>query len=195
MRLDRIVLRSGYTASACVALVLYFLGLGLTSTIGGLVACFLLTRLGVYLYFERLLAFKTFTNFTSGRIRHECIACGASCHLRVNLGKDDAERILRYATETKMKETVIERSGNKFWLKRGPGGACVFLTYSGKMPRCSIYPIRPIACRLYPLIPVGNTFKADPFCPGLNRDTGHNFKEHLATQEVGAYVRRMLGKV
>jgi Fe-S-cluster containining protein len=195
MRFDRIVLRSGYIASAVISIVIYLLGFGLPASIGGLVACLLLTRVGVYLYFERFLAFKTFANFRSGKILHQCIACGASCHLRVNLGKDDAERILDYAAESKIKETVIEKRGNRFWLKRRANGACVFLTYSGNLPRCSIYSIRPIACRLYPLITVGNSLKIDPFCPGLDRDRGHNFKEHLATQEVGSYVRKVLGKV
>ncbi len=195
MRFDRTVLRSGYIASAVMSIVLYILGFGLPISLGGLVGCLLLTRFGVYLYFERFLAFKTFADFTSGKILHECIACGASCHLRVNLGKDDAERILNYATESKIKETVIEKRGNRFWLKRRSDGACVFLTYSGNKPRCSIYTIRPVACRLYPLIPVGNSLKVDPFCPGLDSDRGHNFKEHLATQGVGPYVRKVLGKI
>jgi Fe-S-cluster containining protein len=195
MRLDRITLRSGYIASACVGIALYILRFGLPASLGALVACVLLTRLGVYTYFERFLAYKTFEDFRSGRIRHECIACGASCHLRVNLGRDDVERILKYATESGMKETVIEKSGKRFWLKRRSHGACVFLTYQGNLPRCSIYSIRPVACRLFPLIPVGNTLKVDPFCPGLSRERGHTLKEHLTTQEVGSYVRKVIGKV
>jgi Fe-S-cluster containining protein len=195
MRFDRIVLRSGYLVSAVISIVLYILGFGLSASIGGLVSCLLLTRFGVYLYFERFLAFKTFADFTSGKILHQCIACGASCHLRVNLGRDDAERILNYATQSKIKETVIEKRGVRFWLKRRSNGACVFLTCSESLPRCSIYSIRPVACRLYPLIPAGKSLKVDPFCPGLDRDQGHNLKEHLATQEVGSYVRKMLGKI
>ena len=195
MRFDRVVLRSGYIASTAIGVLLYILGFGLTVSIGTLVCCLLLTRLGVYLYFERFLAFKTFADFTSGKILHTCIACAASCHLIVNLGKDDAERILDYATASKIKETVIEKRGDRLWLKRNPDGACVFLTYSGGLPRCSIYSIRPVACRLYPLIPSGNSLKVDPFCPGLDRNRGHNFKEHLLTQEVGPYVRKVLGKI
>ncbi len=195
MRFDRTVLRSGYVASVVIGVVSYIRGFGLPVSIGGMVSCLLLTRLGVYLYFERFLAFKTFTDFASGKVLHQCIACGASCHLRVNLGKDDAERILNYATESKINETVIEKRGSRLWLKRRPDGACVFLTHFGNLPRCSIYSIRPVACRLYPLIPVGNSLKVDPFCPGLGRDRGHTFKEHLLTQEVGSYVRKVLGKI
>jgi Fe-S-cluster containining protein len=175
--------------------VVYFFGFSVMPSLGVLLASVFLTRVGVYLYFERFLAFKTFEDFTSGKVRHECIACGASCHLRVNLGKDDVERVLKYAKEVGMQDTVIEKSGNKYWLKRKSDGSCVFLTYSGNLPRCSIYSIRPIACRLFPLIPAGMRLKVDPFCPGLSREHGHTFKEHLTTQEVGSYVRKVLGKI
>ena len=195
MRWDRVLLRCGYVTSAGLAVVVYFFGFSLMPSLGVLLASVLLTRVGVYLYFERFLAFKTFEDFTSGKVRHECIACGASCHLRVNLGKDDVERVLKYAKEVGMQDTVIEKSGNKYWLKRKSDGSCVFLTYSGNLPRCSIYSIRPIACRLFPLIPAGMRLKVDPFCPGLSREHGHTFKEHLTTQEVGSYVRKVLGKI
>lgn len=118
-----------------------------------------------------------------------------SCHLRVNLGKDDVERILSYGKEKGLHDTVIERSGSRYWLARRSGAACVFLTYSGGTPRCSIYSIRPIACRLYPLIPTGNRLKVDPLCPGLSTTEGHTFKQHLITQEVGSYVRKVMGKI
>lgn len=195
MRRDRILLRGGYVASAGLAAGTYLIGLGLTATLGVLVASILLTRSSIYLYYERYLAFRTFEDFTSGRIRHECIACGASCHLRVSLGADDAKRILQYAKENGIEETIIESRGNHYWLKRRSDGACVFLKYDGKLPRCSIYRIRPIACRLYPLIPSGTRLKVDPLCPGLSGTKGHNFKEHLSTQEVGPYVRKVLGKI
>lgn len=195
MRWDRVLLRCGYVTSAGLAVVVYFFGFSVMPSLGVLLASVFLTRVGVYLYFERFLAFKTFEDFTSGKVRHECIACGASCHLRVNLGKDDVERVLKYAKEVGMQDTVIEKSGNKYWLKRKSDGSCVFLTYSGNLPRCSIYSIRPIACRLFPLIPAGMRLKVDPFCPGLSREHGHTFKEHLTTQEVGSYVRKVLGKI
>ena len=195
MRWDRILLRCGYVTSAGLAVVVYLFGFSVMPSLGVLLASVFLTRVGVYLYFERFLAFKTFEDFTSGKVRHECIACGASCHLRVNLGKDDVERVLKYAKEVGMQDTVIEKSGNKYWLKRKSDGSCVFLTYSGNLPRCSIYSIRPIACRLFPLIPAGMRLKVDPFCPGLSREHGHTFKEHLTTQEVGSYVRKVLGKI
>ena len=195
MRLDGVLLRSGYVASAIIAGLAYVLGLGLAASATLLVIAVILTRLCIYLYFERHLAFRGFDDFKAGMLRHECVACGASCHLRVNLGKDDMDRILQYAKQRGMTETIIDHRGNRSWLKRRKDGACVFLKYEGNLPRCSIYDIRPVACRLYPLIPSGARLKVDPLCPGLSRTKGHTFKEHLATQNVGTYVRKVLGKV
>ena len=171
------------------------LGVGLGASVGLLIGLLLITRLSIYLYYERYLAYRCFRDFKSGKIKHECIACGASCHLRVHLGKDDVARILQYAKENGIEETIIESRGNHYWLKRHSDGACVFLRYESKLPRCSIYNLRPTACRLYPLIPSGARMKVDPQCPGLSRTAGHTFKEHLSTQEVGEYVRKRLGKV
>lgn len=195
MRLDRTLLRTGYVASAVLGAITYVFGFGWAASLSVLLGSILLTRIGIYLYFERFLAFRTFEDFRSEKIRHECIACGASCHLRVNLASDDVERILNYAKEKGMQETVVEKSGSKHWLARKSGGACVFLTLEGNTPRCSIYSIRPVACRLYPLIPTGNRLKVDPLCPGLSKTAGHTFKQHLITQEIGSYVRKVMGKI
>jgi len=188
-------LRSGYVASAIIAGIAYVLGLGLVASATLLVISITMTRVCIYLYFERYLAFRSFEDFRTGKIRHECVACGASCHLKVNLGKDDVDRILKYAQEKGITETIIERHRNHNWLKRRANGACVFLKYEGKLPRCSIYDNRPTACRLYPLIPTSMRLKVDPLCPGLSTTAGHTFKEHLSTQNVGAYVRKVLGKI
>jgi len=195
LRVDRLLLRCGYAASAIIAGVAYFIGVRLAASAALLAASLLVTRASIYLYFEQYLAYRSFEDFRSGKIKHECVACGASCHLRVNLGKDDVDRILLYAKQNKIEETIIERHGNNQWLKRRADGACVFLKYEGNLPRCSIYNIRPIACRLYPLIPSGTRLRVDPLCPGLSKTKGHTFKEHLSTQDVGAYVRRVLGKI
>jgi Fe-S-cluster containining protein len=195
MRQDRLVLRSGYAASVAVAIGTYVAGFGWIASIGVLLGVIVLARSLVYLYYERILAFGAYEDFVSGRIRHECIACGASCHLRVSLGKNDLERVLRFAKEARIREAVVDKSGDRYWLRRRSGGACVFLTYSGKTPRCQIYSIRPTACRLYPLVPVGSRLKVDPLCPGLSKSKGHTFKQHLLTQEVGEYVRKNVGKI
>ncbi|HUK51498.1 MAG TPA: YkgJ family cysteine cluster protein [Terriglobales bacterium] len=195
MRIDRVLLRGGYVASVVIGIVAYLMGLNAIDALAVAVVLLIVTRLSIYIYYERYLGFRSFDDFKTGKIKHECVACGASCHLRVSLGKDDVERILQYAKQTGMAETIIERRGQQSWLKRRSDGACVFLKYEGKLPRCSIYDIRPTACRLYPLIPTGARLRVDPLCPGLSRTQGHTFKEHLATQNVGSYVRKVLGKV
>jgi Fe-S-cluster containining protein len=187
--------RTGYVASGCVGVILHTFGHDLVTSLGAMLGCVLFTRVAVYSYFERFLALKALDDFKSDRIRHLCVACGASCRLRVNLAADDAERILNHATQSKIEGPVIEKRGKKMWLKRKRDGTCLFLTCSEDLPRCSIYPIRPVACRLYPLIPVGTSLKMDPLCPGLARNRGHTFREHLQTQEIGAYVRKMVGSV
>jgi Fe-S-cluster containining protein len=194
MRRDKAILAAGLLAGAGLAAATHLIGLGWVTSLSVLLASAVLVRGGTYLYFERYLAFKTLEDFRSEKIFHECIACGACCHLRVNLGKDDAERILTYAKESGINEVVIEKSGSRLWLKRN-SGRCCFLTYAGETPRCQIYPIRPVACRLYPLIPVGDRLKADPLCPGFNREKGQTFKRYLRTQDVGAYIKKVMGKI
>jgi len=194
MRRDRTLLTAGILASAVLAAGVYYFGFGLITSFGLLVACVVLTRVLVYLYFERFLAFRTFEDFRSEKVLHECIACGSCCHLKVNLGKDDVGRILGYSREKGLDEVVIEKHGSRHWLKRN-SGECCFLTYSEDRPRCRIYPMRPVACRLYPLIPTGERLKADPLCLGFNRGRGQTFREYLRTQEIGGYVRKVMGKI
>jgi len=194
MRRDRILLIIGLVASGALAAGTFLIGFGPMVSVGALLVSAILVRALVYLYFERLMAFRTFDDFRSERILHECTACGACCHLKVNLGKDDMERILRHSREKDLNEVVIEKRGSRYWLKRD-SGECCFLGYSEGKPRCQIYPIRPTACRLYPLIPTGERLKADPLCPGFNKAKGQTFKEFLRTQEIGAYVRKTMGKI
>lgn len=185
----------GYATSMIIAILAYVVGLGIPTSVTLLIASVIMTRTCIYAYFERYLAFRSFNDFKSGRIKHECVACGASCHLKVNLGKDDLERVLQYAKENGITEAIIEHSRNHNWLKRRRDGACVFLKFDGKLPRCSIYEIRPTACRLYPLIPTGTRLRVDPLCPGLSKTKGHTLREHMSTQNVGGYVRKALGKI
>lgn len=194
MRRDRLLLAVGFLASAALGALAYVAGFGPIVSLTVLLVSAILTRVFIYLYFERYLAFNTFENFRIEKILHGCIACGACCHLRVNLGKDDAERILGYAKEKRLDQVVIEKSGSRYWLKRN-SGECCFLTHSDNTPRCQIYPIRPIACRLYPLIPTGDRLKADPFCPGFNKEKGQTFRQYLRTQEIGPYIKKVMGKI
>jgi Fe-S-cluster containining protein len=194
IRRDKAFLMIGIVASVGLATTAYIAGLGWTSSLGVLIVSALLTRVLVYVYFERFLAFRTFEEFRSEKLLHECQACGACCHMRVNLGKDDVGRILRYSRDIGIDKVVMESSRGRYWLKRN-SGECCFLTHSGGTSRCRIYGIRPVACRLYPLIPSGERLKTDPLCPGFNRNKGQSFREYLRVHEVGSYVRRVTGKI
>ena len=55
---------------------------------------------------------------------------------------------------------------------RGMGdGKCAFLKWENGKPTCSIYPARPLRCRLYPFIPASpsnpDKIYVDPYCPGV----------------------------
>ncbi len=54
---------------------------------------------------------------------------------------------------------------------RGVGdGVCAFLEYRDGLPTCTIYPVRPLRCRLYPFHPASPSKKDivyfDTYCPG-----------------------------
>ena len=71
-------------------------------------------------------------------------------------------------------------------LSRDP---CPFL----KGRRCSIYPARPLACRLFPLgrlcdTEVKTVFMADACCPGIGRGERLDLSEYIAEQEAEEYV-------
>ncbi len=50
---------------------------------------------------------------------------------------------------------------------------CVFLRYDNGLPTCSIYPARPMRCRLYPFLPASpskrNIIYVDRYCPGVGK--------------------------
>lgn len=54
---------------------------------------------------------------------------------------------------------------------KGIKGKCVFLEQVGGVPTCTIYPARPMRCRLYPFIPISPTEKSalelSTRCPGV----------------------------
>ncbi|NAZ26924.1 MAG: YkgJ family cysteine cluster protein [Thermogladius sp.] len=56
---------------------------------------------------------------------------------------------------------------------RGLDNKCVFLEFKGKLPTCSIYPARPMRCRLFPFIPVSpgdpGRLLVSSICPSVGR--------------------------
>jgi hypothetical protein len=123
MRRDSTLLIVGFVASAGLAAGTYLIGLGWITSLSVLLVSVLLVCVITYLYFERFLAFRTFEDFRFEKIMHECVACGACCHLKVSPGKDDTERMINYSMEKGLDEIVIEKRGSKYWLKRDSGSA------------------------------------------------------------------------
>ena len=65
-------------------------------------------------------------------------------------------------------------------LKEKSGGECVF--HDGETNRCSIYPVRPLQCRLFPFWPVLLASRdawdeAALTCPGMNGGEFHSAEE------------------
>ena len=158
-----------------------------------ILALMAVTWLAVYFVFGYRLPYRRMDAFRQGRLFHDCQRCGACCHLRVNLDDQDYRAIIQQAKKKGLRETIIEKSGQNYWLLRRKGGGCVFLeTMPDGTTRCAIYALRPKACRLYPLVPSGNRLKADLHCPGFNVEKGKTYREFLESQGVLTYVQRHL---
>jgi len=86
-----------------------------------------------------------------------CIKCHKCCiGTEMILLPSDIERIERHG----YRGFYEFRDG--FYRLRNVDGRCVFL----RSGRCSIYEIRPLGCRVYPLIIVGEgVVEVDSFCP------------------------------
>ena len=188
MRNERKFLIIGLIISVIVG-VYSFQKYGITQSILGFLISVILARVLIYLYFERHLPKKKFEDFVEGKIFHECTRCGDCCHLKINLSKQDYNRILKYAQKKRINKEIIQKRGDNYWLVSEDG--CIFLnTKTDGSTYCSIYEIRPVSCRLYPLTPTGKGLKLDPNCKGLNESKGQKFKEYLKSQDVLTYVRQ-----
>ncbi len=116
------------------------------------------------------------------KIRFGCLRCGRCCSSGPNVGLTafDIHRIARFLDlnwrELKGRYiiAVIADMIAIPTIRDIGGGRCVFLEYINRQPSCSIYPVRPIRCRLYPFIPPNLSKErivyVDRCCPGL--DTG-----------------------
>ena len=152
-----------------------------------------ITWLAVYVVFGYWLPYRRMEAFRQGRLFHECQRCGACCHLRVNLDDQDYKAIIRQAKKMGLKETIIEKGGQNYWLLRRKDKGCTFLEkMTDGTTRCAIYALRPKACQLYPLVPSGKRLKADLHCPGFTAEKGKTYREFLESQGVSAYVQRHL---
>lgn len=102
-------------------------------------------------------------------MKFKCLTgCALCCHYKVSLLPDDVEKI----------RSIVK--ADDFWVKNSNEGRrvigylkrkeelCIFLTKEGF---CSIYPQRPLYCRLYPFMKevyFHSEIDIDLSCPGLN---------------------------
>ncbi len=130
-------------------------------------------------------------------LRFACVSgCSAPCCRGHAIALSPYE-VLRIAEYLKMgSEELEERYLRQHYeesgvpllmLERSP---CRFLVDG----RCSIYPARPLACRLYP---AGLTWRRgaefrlsnDGRCPGMGRGEARSLEEHILQQEAGVYIK------
>lgn len=108
-------------------------------------------------------------------LRFECQkGCTRCCNVKgfVYLSETDVERAAAYLSLTpeEFESKYIVRYRNVIRLRKPLASQCHFLTESG----CSIHPVKPTQCRLYPfwpeLVEDRNAWNATgELCPGINK--------------------------
>uniref|UniRef100_A0A7C3WKX1 YkgJ family cysteine cluster protein n=1 Tax=Thermofilum pendens TaxID=2269 RepID=A0A7C3WKX1_THEPE len=90
------------------------------------------------------------------------VYCGKCCRRAViPLLRSDIEKLSKRFGDV---NSYIEWDSGVPVLKRAEGGACIFLDAGSG--RCTVYDVRPLACKLYPLVHTpGLWVHADPACP------------------------------
>lgn len=93
-------------------------------------------------------------------VKFKCIECGICCiGTEMELLAEDIERIT--SAGFKLEDFAVEKDG--IYRLKNVDGHCVF--YDTSTRRCKIYDIRPVGCRLYPLIYDGEKVDVDRTCP------------------------------
>ncbi|MEM1529761.1 MAG: YkgJ family cysteine cluster protein [Desulfurococcaceae archaeon] len=112
------------------------------------------------------------------KVNFTCIRCGKCCSSGPNvaLTVQDVCKIAKY-----MNTSWRDLAGKHFYaviadhipvaVLRGIGDKCIFLKIQGRLATCTIYPARPMRCRLYPFIPVSpgeiGRLEISTKCPGV----------------------------
>ncbi len=91
----------------------------------------------------------------------KCIKCGKCCwNTEMPLTRDDLKRI----TSLGYKITEFAVYNGQYWQLKNINGHCFFL--NPETNECTIYPNRPLGCRIYPIIYIEGVGAApDPECP------------------------------
>lgn len=123
-----------------------------------------------------------------------CLKCCACCYNRhIELNDFEMFHVAQYLklTLSELLENFLHREP-KPWIKIKNDGSCIFLNPSG----CSIYPARPLVCRIYPLGllfgPQGEErwglMPLHPDCLGLITNDG-TVESYLISQAASPYLR------
>ncbi len=107
-------------------------------------------------------------------LRFACRACGRCCGGGpgyVWVGKDEAARIAEYLgmAYKAFRRTYLRRAWRGLTFKEKPNYDCIMLDGGG---RCTVYPVRPLQCRIWPFWPTNlagpKTWEAaGRRCPGI----------------------------
>ncbi|MCU7787420.1 YkgJ family cysteine cluster protein [Pyrobaculum sp. 3827-6] len=93
-------------------------------------------------------------------VSFRCIKCGICCvGTEMELLAEDIERIT--SAGYRLEDFAVEKDG--VYRLRNVDGHCYF--YDPASRSCKIYDIRPIGCRIYPLIFDGEKVDVDRTCP------------------------------
>ncbi len=110
-----------------------------------------------------------------GVLRFQCKRCGRCCSTGPNVAitSFDLVRIALFLRVDPLDllgsyVRVVVADVIPFMVLEGEGGVCRFLERSTSgLPVCVVYPVRPLRCRLYPLLVEGGGLYLDPSCPGV----------------------------
>lgn len=111
----------------------------------------------------------------SGALQFTCIpGCTACCEQKgwVYLTESDLERAARFLSlpAEEFERRYVVRTRHRLRLRKPPGAQCHFLREGG----CSIHPVKPVQCRLFPFWPElvedrRNWKSAGRYCPGIGQ--------------------------
>lgn len=117
-------------------------------------------------------------------VKYKCLRCGLCCVNGPNVGltAHDISRIARFLGvnwEELKGKYIVAVIADMFAIPTLRGkeeGKCVFLECDEQgRPACSIYPVRPMRCQLYPFMPYSPSNNEKVYlstrCPGLKIDT------------------------
>ncbi len=95
------------------------------------------------------------------KIRFSCVRCGRCCSTGPNVALTvyDICRIAKYLGvdwRALRGKYIVAYIADMIPVPalRGLADKCAFLEYEDGLPKCSIYPVRPMRCKLYPFLPV-----------------------------------------